>query len=148
MENPAQFDIGHPAPDRGRISRLLVAFGLVGAPLAWSLQLSANSALTGLACLLPDGASGVTAATDEAVVATVIVNLVALAVALLALLVARRDLHRTRHPDQLHKEGVLMAGAGRTRFLSVWGVFASVLFLIAIAANTIVVFWRGLCGGG
>jgi hypothetical protein len=34
--NDATFDIGHPAPDRGRVSLGLLMLALLGAPAAWS----------------------------------------------------------------------------------------------------------------
>jgi hypothetical protein len=37
------------------------------------------------------------------------------------------------------------AGEGRSRFLSVWSIWTGVLFLLAIAFNTLSVFWVGLC---
>ena len=135
--NEAQFDIGHPAPDRGRVSLWPVFFGLLAAPVAWSLQLSANATVAGLACLTGAGSF------ETASISIVVVNLVALAIGLSAFGVSIACLRRTRHLD--HTGGVMEAGEGRSRFLSVWGIWTSVLFLLAIGANTISVFWRGLC---
>ena len=73
------------------------------------------------------------------------VNLAALVGATLALALSIRNLRRTRH--EFGSGGVMDAGEGRTRFLSIWGIWLSVLFIIAIAFNTIAVFWSRLCDG-
>ena len=138
-----RFDIGHPAPGRSVTSNWWLWFGFLAAPLAWSLQLSVNSGLTGIACLG-------TAAPDVELrgwtePAIVIVNLCALAIALLGLAVSIRNLRRTHAVEQGDGRGVLGAGEGRTRYMSVWGIWTSVLFFCAIAFNTVAVFWEGLC---
>jgi hypothetical protein len=136
--NEAGFDIGHPAPDRGRVALSLLMLGLFGAPAVWSLQLllvysfSSNGCLPGTAgygwleWLLP------------------LVNLAALLLAGLAMLVAYRNLRRTGR-EHGGSGGVLDAGEGRTRFLSIWGIWMGVVFMLAIAFNTLAVFWGGLC---
>ena len=138
------FDIGHPAPGRAVLSVVWLWFGFLGAPLAWSLQLSVNSALSGLACLggraTPD--VDLLGWTDTAIV---VVNLAALLLALLALAVSIRNLRRTHEVESDEGRGVLGAGEGRTRFMAVWGIWTSVLFFFAIAFNTVAVFWGGLC---
>jgi hypothetical protein len=74
------------------------------------------------------------------------VNLAALIGAGLALALGVRNLRRTRHEHDAGSGGVMDAGEGRTRFLSIWGIWIGVLFIVAIAFNTIAVFWIGLCG--
>ena len=139
----AQFDIGHPAPDRDRVSLWLLFFGLLAGPVAWSLQLNANAAVAGLACLTTHGAAAPAIGSESTSIRIVVVNLVALAIGLSALGVSLACLRRTRHLE--HAGGVMEAGEGRSRLLSIWGIWTSVLFLLAIGANTISVFWRGLC---
>ena len=77
--------------------------------------------------------------------ATLVINLVALAIALLALAASIRSMRRSRDERVENSGGVMQAGEGRARFLAVWGIWTSVLFLIAISANTIAGLWRGLC---
>lgn len=84
---------------------------------------------------------------DAAAVSIIAINLAAIAVALLALAVSLRSVRRTRHDSFDRKGGIMQTGEGRTRFLSVWAVWISALFLLAIGANTVAVFWRGLCPG-
>jgi hypothetical protein len=49
------------------------------------------------------------------------------------------DEHRAR------SGGVLEAGEGRTRFLATWGIFISVVFIVAMLANTLSLFLVPLC---
>ena len=56
-------------------------------------------------------------------------------------------LGRTRHEHDARSGGGWTPARGRTRFISIWGIWIGVLFLVAIAFNTISVFWIGLCGG-
>ena len=140
----AAFDIGHPAPDRDAVSLWTVAFGIVGAPLAWSLQLSANSAIAGLACLTDTGAA-LGSGSELTAVSVIVINLAAVALGVVAFIVSLHTSRKTRHTGFERSGGVMRTGEGRTRFLAVWGIWTSILFLVAIGANTIAVFWRGLC---
>ncbi len=115
--------------------------------MAWSLQLSGNAALGGLGCLVEARPRGVSL--DWQTTATLIaaLNVVALAVAVAALAASLLLLRQTRHDGIAGKSGgVLQAGEGRSRYLAAWGIWGSVLFIIAIGANTFSAFWRGLCG--
>lgn len=138
--------IGHPAPDRGRVGRWMLAFALFAGPLAWSLQIAAGAVLGSFACPTGDGPAR-PGGIDWAQAAMVAVNLAALAVAVAGLLAARLCLGRTGRSETETFRGVLDAGEGRSRFLSVWGLFSGALFVFAIAFNTVSVFWVGLCRG-
>lgn len=140
----AGFDIGHPAPDRGRVSLAALLFGLAGAGIAWSLQLCLTTALFGIECTGPDGAR-LSDGPSAARVVALAVNLAAVAMAVGALAVGWLNLRHTRHEHGAESGDVMDAGEGRTRFLSVWGIWASALFLCAIVFNTISVLWSGLC---
>ena len=144
MPRKDEFDIGHPAPDRGRVDLRLLAFGLVGAPLAWAAQLAINSAIPGIVCVGPTGDT-VDAAAAVPAVAMAAVNFVTLAVGLVALFVSIRSLRRTRGEEVDRSGGVMQAGEGRTRYLAIWGIWTSILFLLVIATHTISFFWSGLC---
>lgn len=74
-----------------------------------------------------------------------VVNLAALLGAGLGLALAVRNLHRTGRESAGESGGVMDAGEGRTRFLSIWGIWLGVVFILAIAFNTVAVFWVGLC---
>ncbi len=138
------FDIGHPAPDRGNVSGWTLLFALGGGAFAWSAQIAINSAIAGAACAMGAGLSHDIAAPDWAQMLTAIVNLLAMLVALGALALSYMAMRRTQH--RAGRAGVIDAGEGRTRFMAIWGIFAGILFTLAIGFNTISVFWRGLCG--
>ena len=142
-----RFDIGHPAPGRAVTRDRWLWFGFLAAPVAWSLQLAFNSGVAGLACLgsaAPD--VELRGWTEPAII---LVNVCALAIALVGLAVSVRNIRRTHEAEASEGEsrGVLGAGEGRTRYMGVWGVWTSVLFFCAIAFNSIAVFWEGLCLG-
>ncbi len=144
--NEATFDIGHPAPDRGQVGLGVLMPALLGAPAAWSLQHLALYALASLACSGAfHGASG--AAQDWLSWVLPLINLGALLAAGLATALAVRILRRTGGEAAEHSGGIMDAGEGRTRFLAIWGIWLGVVFVIAIAFNTISVFWAGLCPG-
>ncbi len=139
------FDIGHPAPDRGRIGGWWLLFGLVGGAVAWSVELGLLAALGGAACAVGDGPKSLPAGPEWAQVAEVVINILALLVAAASLAVSWRNLNRTHRMEKGDVHGMVDAGEGRTRFMAIWGIFANVLFLLAIGFNTVSVFWIGLC---
>jgi hypothetical protein len=144
-QDRAAFDIGHPAPARGRIGLWTLFFGLGGAPLAWSLQLLAISSIAGVACIAGDRPKLSPPETAWANPALIAVNLAAVVAAAIAIAVSYRNLRRTDRELSDGSGGVMEAGEGRSRFLSVWSIWTGVLFLLAIAFNTLSVFWVGLC---
>jgi hypothetical protein len=142
--NEATFDIGHPAPDRGRVGLGLLMLCLCAAPTLWSLQHLVLYAFASHYC------SGDLVGSARAALGWVqwllpLVNVAALLGAGLALILSFRILRRTRH--EYGSGGVMDAGEGRTRFLAIWGIWLGVVFMLAIAFNTISVFWKGLCTG-
>ena len=141
--NDATFDIGHPAPHRGQVGAAALGFSLLAAPAAWSLQLLL---IYGFASLFygPEPVPG--SAPDGLFWVLPAVNIAALVLAVLAIWLSFQHLQRTRSEQADQSGGIMDAGEGRTRFLSIWGVWIGVLFLLAIAFNTISVCWTGLCG--
>ena len=145
----------HPAPARNDVSSGLLWFGLVGGPLAWTVQTLVDLALTSHGCyprLFPlaapmlAGLRGILA----------IVSVAALIVCIVAALVAMRSWNRTRHEHQSssgagEKHGpsaaLLETGEGRTRFLALSGLMTSIVFTIAVLAHTVSIFIVGPCGG-
>ena len=142
----AEFDVGHPAPDRAQVSLGLLMFGIFGAPAAWMLQLVAGASIGGLVCLGPHGTALATARADWANPAMIAINLAALLIAAVALAASFRTLHQTGSGYAEGHDSVMEAGEGRSRYMAIWGVWTSLLFIFAIAFNTIAVFWSGLCG--
>ena len=142
--NDATFDIGHPAPDRGRVGLGLLMLCLFAPPALWSLQ---HLVLYGFAShycgLEPGVAAGASPGWLQWLLP--VVNLTALLGAGLALILSFRIQRRTRR--EFEGRGMMDAGEGRTRFLAIWGIWLGVLFMLAIAFNTISVFWTRLCTG-
>jgi len=144
LSNDATFEIGHPAPDRGRIGPGLLALSLLAGPVAWSLQLLFIYGFASYAC---GPAATQAAASPAGWVDWVLplVNLAALAAVALATLLSFRNLRHTRQEHEDQSGGMMDAGEGRTRFLSIWGIWIGLLLLLAVAFNTLAVFWVGLC---
>ena len=134
----ATFDIGHPAPDRGRVGLGALMLCLLAAPVLWSLQLIVLYAFASHYCSAHGSAGWVHWLLPA-------VNLTALVGAGLALVLSVRNLRRTRREYDEGLGGMTDAGEGRTRFLSIWGIWLGVVFMLAIAFNTVSVFWVGLC---
>ena len=141
----ATFNIGHPAPHRGQIGLGWLMTSLLTAPIAWSIQLLVIYGLASYACG-PDRPAGAGARDLGALVWVLpAVNVAALVVAALAIWLSFSHLRRTRSEEAGQSGGMMDAGEGRTRFLSIWGIWTGVLFLLAIAFNTLSAFWTGLC---
>lgn len=141
----APFRIGHPAPGRHRIGAFRLAFAFSLAPLIWIIQLAAISSIAGLACLDVEGAATTRSAfgwADSAIVAT---NLGALLLALGGVALSIVNLRETWRAADAPRGGVLGAGEGRAHWMAIGGFFAALLFMVAIAFNTVAVFWPGLC---
>jgi hypothetical protein len=128
----------HPAPHRGRVAALESAFGLLGGPGAWFIQLCVGFALSSWPCFPQDqhelapirgygwtwGALG-------------LVSLTAVVIAVAAFAVSRGIYRRT------HDE----TGAGRTRFLGLWGMVAGAGFAVAAAFTGVAFFILPRCAG-
>ncbi len=140
----AGFDIGHPAPGRERVGaiRLIVAFSL--APIAWSVQIGAITALGGL-CIGESGRSMVWPAIGWAEPAIILINLGALAVAIGGMLISLVNMRRTWQAADTPRGGVLNAGEGRAHWMAVGGFFSALLFIFSILFNTISIFWGSFC---
>jgi hypothetical protein len=144
-EQTQELQVGHPESERGRVSKstLLIDFSL-GA-FAWVLQFTVLAAFYGQACPAGDGPATGVAPGGWQVTASLVVNAVAILVALAALAMSMRNLARSGKTSGHHE--LLDVGEGRSHFLSIWGVFANLLFLIAIGVNSITVFGSGMCNG-
>ncbi|MEF2073615.1 hypothetical protein [Consotaella aegiceratis] len=142
-----RFSIGHPAPDRLRVSHWLLGMGLLGGPLAWLVEICATTALSGLACSAGDGpVTPMLDMADGIYGALIAVNVAALILTVLAFGASYRAFRATAHRENDSPEDVTESGEGRTRLLAVWGIGLSILFFVATAVNTISAFWFGLCG--
>jgi hypothetical protein len=145
--NPTEaFDIGHPAPGARAVGAPLLWLSFLAAPVFWSLQLAAGGSIAGLACIEASGARDTTRY-EWAAAAVQAINVAALALAVGALALSIAQVRRTRAAAPEPAGGVMAAGEGRAHFMAVWGLCTSILFIGAIAFNTVSVFWGGLCPG-
>lgn len=151
----ARTEAGHPAPARGSVALWTLWFGFLGAPLGWSLQSLANTAVASHGCypsLYPlsapqtGGMRGI----------LFVISLVAIVLGTAALVMSFSTWRRTNNEHQ-EKSGegarghnqstaALETGEGRTRFMALSGVLTSIVFLIVILAHTAAVFVMTPCG--
>jgi hypothetical protein len=135
-------NIAHPAPHRQRVGLLALGFGIVGAPLAWNIELLVGTALSGHQCFprymplavpLWTGTRGFLLA----------MSVVAIVMGIAAGLVAWRSWRRT-HDE---KPGSAHSGEGRTRFMALCGLLSSGLFLVALVFTLAAIMLVPLCSG-
>ena len=144
----------HPAPSRARVRRAALWFGLLGGPIAWSVQTLINLPVASHGCfprLTPLDAPITGAMRGIAFV----VSLAALAIGLAAAAVAWRSWRHTRDEQQSGtgnarqhgaEHALLETGEGRTRFMALAGVLTSVTFLVASAIHAAAIFLVLPCG--
>jgi hypothetical protein len=141
-------DVESAAPQRVHIGWLLLAFALVVAPAAWFGQLLVGYGLASHSCY-PNRVP-----LDEPVHGlawvwwlVIALNLAAIAASVVAAAVALRNLRLSRGDPSAHSaSGLIEPGKARNTFLGIFGVWTGVWFLIAVAFDTIMVFWVPLCG--
>jgi hypothetical protein len=138
----------HPAPQRDRVTRFESVFGLLGGPLAWFVQLCACYGLASWSCFPKD--QRVLTPTDGAAWTwpTLVIALVAsVTIALAALFVSWRMLQRTRSEGAGDHNHLLEAGAGRRRFIALWGMFLGGGFAIATLIDAVAFLVLPACAG-
>lgn len=136
----------HPAPHRNRVGRAVPWFALLGAPLAWSLQLLVNAPLAAHACYPQDRPLPLPA-TDA--LGAIMLGVEGLALLLCVLAGACAVVHwrRTRAERGGSAQQLVQGGDGRSRFMSLVGVFSSALFGAAVLLTATNVFIVAPCGG-
>lgn len=152
----ARTEAGHPAPARGNVALWTLWFGFLGAPLGWTLQTLANTAVASHGCYpqlfpldkpLTGGMRGI----------LFVISVVAIVAGVAALAVSFSTWRRTNSEHQ-EKSGTaarghdqstaaLETGEGRTRFMAMSGVLTSIVFLVVILAHTAAIFVVIPCGG-
>jgi hypothetical protein len=144
----------HPAPARVHVGLPALWFGLYGGPLAWSVQTLVNLPVAAHACYprLEPLASPISGGLRGTVT---LVSVAALAVCVAAVVVALRSWSRTRDEHQSgagsareHAPATALAetGEGRTRFMALAGVLASVTFLVVSLVHMASIFLVSPCG--
>ncbi len=138
----------HPAPHRGRASTLLSTFGLLGGPLAWFVHLCAGYGLASWSCF-PKDVRGLAPLEGAAWSGPVMVILLIASVltAIAALFAARSNFERTREEGHGGHGQVMEVGAGRTRFIALWGMFLGGGFAVATVLDAIAFVVLPRCAG-
>jgi hypothetical protein len=141
--NPALHP-AHPSPLRARVSRLALAFALLAAPLAWSLDelgayiLASNSCqlkASGEAALLVRGNS------PGFLALTAVTWLIALA----GVWVALQNWHKTQDEHPGGGAHLVDLGEGRARFMSMCGLMTSIGFALGFVYLSLQMVAAPLC---
>lgn len=138
-------NIGHPAPHRGRADTLPLLFALFAAPAAWLLQLLAGFAITAYVCYGGEPRAALPNVPFWVQPVVIAVNILGLAIAVLSFAVGLALIRATRGEHQERSGGIMDAGEGRTRFLATWALFGTLVFAVALIANTFSLFLVPLC---
>lgn len=134
----------HPAPHQHRVRLVALLFGMFAAPMAWDLQLLLSAALSGHACYPRDVPLTIPSWPHWG--STLFgISLAAIVINIVAGLVAVRSWSRTNREKPGSGHHLLDAGEGRTRFLAMFGILTSALFLVATLFATAVQFFVPLC---
>lgn len=138
----------HPAPHRDQVALYESLFGVVGGPAAWFVQLCAGYALASWPCFPKDERGLVPVAGYEWTWPAMIGLLVAGGlVALAAFFVSWRVLRRTRDEMGGGNQALMEIGAGRTRFLALWGVLLGGGFALATIVTAVAFSVLSRCAG-
>ncbi len=139
---------GHPSPHDPKVGLGRILFGVFGGPAAWAAQLIANYGLASYSCY-PRYAprSQLVPGWESIWTFLLIINLVAVAVALVAASTAYRTWRLTRHEHPGNYGHALEAGEGRTRFLGIIGIMTGLGFFLATVFDTIALFIVPQCIG-
>lgn len=122
--------------ERSSVSFRALWFGLLGGPVAWTLQLLVDYPLVAHSCF-PDAARRMAPAIDSLHLLVIVTSAIALLVAVLALVTALRswrtsggslDDSRTDSTDE-------SPPVGRVRFMALGGILASSLTIVGIAMH-------------
>ncbi len=121
----------HPSPQRERVGGFAIWFAILAAPVAWSLQLLVNVPLAAHACY-PHRLPLAVPIWSNLGSVTTIIELVAVAICLVAAGVAWRNWLLTHGEKPGGAHHLMEGGDGRTRFMAMVGLLCSGLFLLAV----------------
>jgi hypothetical protein len=136
----------HPAPHRHRISIRPLLLGLFGVPFLWGIRLVANYALANQFCFhgaarryeLPDTLGWIWPT-------MVAVDMLTILAGLATALVSYRNWRITAEERAAPNSLLIEIGEGRTRFLSLWGLLVSSLFILAAIFDLIALYVIPVC---
>jgi hypothetical protein len=134
----------HPGPLRGAVSGWALATGLVAAPFAWLLDELGSYFISATECQLK-GSGDVMMMVRGSSPAYLLLTAVTWLIALGGLWLALHNWRKTRdeHPGGGHH--LLALGEGRTRFVAMCGLMASIVFTFGFLYLTLQMFAAPLC---
>lgn len=144
-DSMAHPDTGHPAPHRGRVSLTMLAIGLAGAPLAWSVQIVVGYAIAAYACY-PQRMSLAAPVLTGLKSQLAVLSVAAIVLAAICTFVAYRSWHATRGEQPGDQHALLEHGEGRTRFMALCGLITSASFLVLLVFTSVVLALVQPCG--
>jgi hypothetical protein len=134
----------HPGPLRATVSGWAMAFGLLAAPLAWSLDELGSYIIAASECQLKssgDITQMIRGSSPGYIVLTIVTWLIALA----GLRVALHNWRKTRGEHEGGGHHLIALGEGRTRFVSMAGLMTSIVFTLGFVYLTLQMFAAPLC---
>jgi hypothetical protein len=136
--------VGHPAPLREAVAPGLLAFAVLAAPVAWSLEVLVNLAVASPACYPKDHPLTAPLVTGTASALTC-VQIAVFAVGIAGSVASAFCWWRTRGERQGGANTLVEIGEGRTRFLAMCGLMLSTVFLVAMIFTATAVAMIRLC---
>lgn len=121
-------------------------FGILGAPVAWSLQQLINPPIFAHGCFPHDLPLGESLWSNVRGVTTM-VEVIAVVACAAAGWVSWLNWRRSREEKPGSGHHLIEAGDGRTRFMAMVGLICSGLFLIAVLFATAMPYMVPLCSG-
>lgn len=138
----------HPSSRAKRARCGASAFGLLGGPLAWFVQLCCGYALASWPCFAgQQGRLAPPSGDDWTWPAMILVLLGGVAIAVASLLVSWRTLRRMRQRGAPVHPHLIATGAGCTRFLALWGVLLGAGFALLTALTAVGLWVLPRCAG-
>jgi hypothetical protein len=123
--------IGHPAPLRQAVAPGLLAFAVLAAPVAWSLEVLVNLSVTSPTCYPKDHPLIAPMLTGTASVLTG-VQIAVFAIGIAGAIAAAICWRRTRDEGHGDAHSLVEVGEGRTRFLAMCSIILSSVFVVAM----------------
>jgi len=134
----------HPSPARHQVSLAALWFGLLAAPVVWSLQILVLYPVVAHGCFPRDHPLSLPVFSVAPIV--LLVSIAALVVAAAAGLVALKNWRTTREEHYSGQGHLLETGEGRSRFMALGGLLLSGLFFFGIMLNGLPFLLLGPCG--
>jgi hypothetical protein len=123
-------------------------FALFGGPIAWFLQFCAGYALASEPCFRAgERLAAPVPALQWTLLAMILSMAAGIAIAVLSLFVSWRVYRRTKEEAHGETAHAAEAGAGRARFLSLWGVLLGGAFAVATAMTGVAFLTLPRCAG-